>query len=278
MSAEKKGSTTWGPGSTPPPATVVRSFGPPPGPKPSCCAKAGPSVVSNYAPKGTKILDKVKACDDLLIYEAPFDPVNKPTKLIICAYDIFGFHSNTKEVCDVLAESTGFRVILPDFYRGDYWEETRSIQLMFSWVTYHGSWKTAKSDILNIIEHYKKEEGITSVGMFGFCWGGKMSTLAGIEIDDIRGIGLVHPSGVEIEEADRVNCPVILLPSRDEINLLPFRNKVLEKHGAGKAKHLRFDNMNHGFCAARGDFSKPDVRNAVDEVIRLLAEFFCEHL
>lgn len=91
-----------------------------------CCTSAG-KVESNYKPKGELTYGKVTKSHDLTIYEAPYDESNKPNKLLICAYDIFGFHPNTKEVCDLLATTadSGFRVILPDFYRGDYWSEER---------------------------------------------------------------------------------------------------------------------------------------------------------
>jgi len=209
-----------------------------------CCVKTPPSVSSHYTPKGHLHVGKVPNTGDLEIYEAPFDASKKPTSLIICAYDIFGFHPNTKEVCDNIALATGARVIMPDFYRGDYWSESRrwvkhnpkdsgsncvicsfnvafsSIQLMYSWVTYHGSWGQTKQDLINIIEFYKAHEGIHSVGIFGMCWGGKVSVWAGSEIPAIRCAGLIHPSGVSIDEADKIHCPVIVLPSRDEIDFV----------------------------------------------------------
>ena len=64
-----------------------------------------------------------KESKDLVVYESPFDPANKPTCLNICEYDTFGFHSNTKEFCDNLTMASGTRVIMPDFYRVDYWNE-----------------------------------------------------------------------------------------------------------------------------------------------------------
>lgn len=36
--------------------------------------------------------------------------------------------------------------------------------------------------------------------------------------------------------------------------------------------------MDHGFCAARGDFNNKDVRAAVDKIIELLGKFFDKHL
>jgi len=50
---------------------------------------------------------------DLPCYE-----VGQGEKAIIVVYDIFGFKNNrTKKVCDMISDH-GYRVILPDFFRG----------------------------------------------------------------------------------------------------------------------------------------------------------------
>jgi len=212
--------------------------------------------------------------DDLAVYEAPFK--NK-SRVIICAYDIFGFHENTKEVCDRLAEQGDFRVVLPDFYHGDYWREDRPTQLMYSWFNYTCSWEDARSNLKTLIQHYK-EDGATSFGIFGFCWGGKISVLAGTELPDIKCIGLVHPSGVKTTEANKVKCPVIILPSSEEHDLMPFRNIIVDRLGEDACVHHKFENMKHGFCAARGDFTDPATKQAVGEVIDHLDSFFNAHM
>ena len=75
---------------------------------PERCLKA-PPIKSDYTPSG--IMWKL---DDLEIYETK----NKTPKIIISAYDIFGFHVNTKQFADILAAEGDFRVIMPDFLRG----------------------------------------------------------------------------------------------------------------------------------------------------------------
>jgi hypothetical protein len=43
-------------------------------------------------------------------------------------------------------------------------------------------------------------------------------------------------------------------------------------------KYKRYNDMVHGFCAARGDFQDPAVAAAVGEVIAMTAEFFKANL
>lgn len=54
------------------------------------------------------------------MYEA-VDNINS-RRLLIAVYDIFGFeNSNMKQVTDRMAvQHGGFRVVLPDFFRGDH--------------------------------------------------------------------------------------------------------------------------------------------------------------
>lgn len=44
--------------------------------------------------------------------------------MLIAVHDLFGFsNNNMKQVTDHMAvQAGGFRVALPDFYRGDHWD------------------------------------------------------------------------------------------------------------------------------------------------------------
>lgn len=95
------------------------------------------------------------------------------------------------------------------------------METILKWIEANGNWqKTVKADVQRVIEHYKQTEGITSVGIFGFCWGGRTSLSAALEIDEIKAGGLVHPALVKNEEADSVKRPLILLPAKDDIDMV----------------------------------------------------------
>jgi dienelactone hydrolase len=73
----------------------------------SCCTI--PPVVSNYTPQGKDI-----DIGDMKVYVTGDEASDR---LLICAYDIFGVHPNTKQFCDKIG-SSGFQVVMPDFFRG----------------------------------------------------------------------------------------------------------------------------------------------------------------
>jgi dienelactone hydrolase len=76
--------------------------------------------------------------------------------------------------------------------------------------------------MLETIKFYKREFNVKSVGIYGFCWGGKITVYVASDSDfpELMGIGLVHPSRVSNEEADDVKVPAILLPSSDEPDMV----------------------------------------------------------
>lgn len=85
----------------------------------------------------------------------------------------------------------------------------------------NGNWnKTVKTDVQTVINHYKTTEGVSAIGVFGFCWGGRITLDAVIEIDEIKAGGLVHPSLIKNEEAESVKRPLILLPAKDEPDMV----------------------------------------------------------
>ena len=75
-----------------------------------CCTL--PAVESDYVATGKEV-----QLGDMIIYETG-DATSK--RLLISVYDIFGFHPNSKQLCDKIGQ-TGFRVIMPDFFRGSPW-------------------------------------------------------------------------------------------------------------------------------------------------------------
>jgi dienelactone hydrolase len=139
-----------------------------------------------------------------------------------------------------------------------------------------GNWNIAKIDLEKVLEYYKKD-GCTSFGIFGFCWGGKIACMASAEVADIKAAGLIHPSMINLEDADNVNCPMILLPTKDEPDMMPFYEKLQQRLG-GSCKHVRFDDMFHGFAGARGNLEDELNRKRVDEAISLIHEFCSQHV
>lgn len=147
-----------------------------------------------------------------------------------------------------------------------------------AFIAERGSWdKTVKQDMINVIEHYKKE-GITAIGIYGFCWGGKIGARAIAELDNVKGAALIHPSLLNKTDAEEAKAPVLFLPTKDEEDLTPFVEIVKANLGADNVEHHRFDDMFHGFCGARGDWKDELQSKRVNDAIALVHTFFKKHL
>jgi len=235
----------------------------------ACCSI--PQVVSNYEPKGT--VDEVEG---LKIYHTgPSDS----QAAIIAAYDVFGFHNNTKQFCDLLSKAINARVVIPDFFRGSVRPENR--EEMQTWIQQVGNWEKVSKD-LHLTVNYLKKSGAVRFGTIGFCWGGKIAIEAAKNADlSIFAAAAIHPSkGLVTEDAKDTHVPVALIPAQTDADMVPFM-ELLEKTDPAAFKrsvHRRFDDMHHGFAAARGDWSNPLQAQRTSEALAIVATLFKDNV
>lgn len=126
-----------------------------------------PPFTSDYTPTGTYFTVSVPDQPDLRVYSAgPADA----TKVLVCIYDIFALHQNTLQGVDHLAAASGFRVVLPDLFRGESWpvdnmppKEGR--QALTAWVQARGNWEKQIRPAVEATIAKVKEEGAVKIGV-----------------------------------------------------------------------------------------------------------------
>jgi len=236
------------------------------------------SVVGDYVPRG-----QVINIGNLPVYEVP-DNVNSG-RMLIHIHDIFGFSSpNLRQVADLMAlQQGGFRVVLPDFFRGESWDRNipvdpnntpPALQALLDRV---GNWElNVRQDLINVVRHYQSQ-GVQEFAIYGNCWGGRIATLAASELYmEFRASAFITPLHMTNALAPAVRIPLFLVPSRDEPDLLPFY-QVIRNNFGDYTGHLRFD-APHGFASTIGNFNDPIIQNNVNEVITSLGVFFARIL
>ncbi|XP_037045735.1 carboxymethylenebutenolidase homolog [Bradysia coprophila] len=233
------------------------------------------AIAANYTPLG-----QVVRIGDLPVYEYEVPNNQNRSRMLVGVYDIYGFaYENLKQVMDQMAEqSGGFRVVMPDFYRGESANPDHTQAERQEWLARVGNWDTiVKPDLINVVDHYKND-GVREFAIFGFCWGGSVAMQVSIELADrFKASGLVHPSGVSNETAVNVQIPMYLMPAQNDADMSQYYEVLQTKFG-DNCGHRRFTDMNHGFAGARGNFSDPLNRQRVDEVITTLGAFFDRNL
>lgn len=125
-----------------------------------------------------------------------------------------------------------------------------------------------------LAEKYLKEQGVEAATMVGFCWGAKMAVQLNVTHPLFVGTALIHPSFVDNSDAEKAGTPILAVPSKDEFDMTEFFNILSKKPFGDKCKHVRFDDVEHGFCASRGDYEDPLYAKRANDAIKLTVDFF----
>ncbi|CAM9138752.1 unnamed protein product [Heterosigma akashiwo] len=234
------------------------------------CACAGPPVASDYTPVG-----EIVNIDNVQTYV-----VGSSERAIVIIYDIFGFHNNTKQFCDKLSEM-GFTVAMADHFRGEPWSLENFPPADFAafqnWVAEKGSWDIVKTDLLRTVEHLREAKGCSKFGVLGFCWGGRNAMQAAAE-PTFSACGTAHPAFLQDDYAEAAQAPLIFLPSGDDPPTDSIQAILDGKPFGDKCVYRRFDDMHHGWCAARGDWAVPLQAQRASEALQLFGDFYKANL
>ena len=208
------------------------------------------------------------------------------TEALLVIYDIFGFFPQTLQGADILAHSDKehpYQVYIPDWF-GDKAAD-------ISWFPPTDDDKKAKLGKFFeeqaapppkierfgtiIKEAQEKNPNIKKWGILGYCWGGKVATLAAGNTDFFSAAAEVHPAMVDPNDAEKVKIPFILLASKDEPadDVKAFGEKLTG------VKHIEtFGDQIHGWMAARADLSDSNVRDKYELGYKKVLDFFHKNL
>ncbi|CAD6886092.1 unnamed protein product [Tilletia caries] len=210
-------------------------------------------------------------------------------KAIVATQDIFGQAPQTKQAADIVAAATGARVYLPDYFHGkpvpqnayppDNKEKEELIQNFFSGIAS----PPKNKEILINFGKTLKSQGATSVGAYGYCWGGKVTVLAAGPDTPFTAVSQIHPAMLSADDASALTVPIASYPSGDEAqdDIDAFQKAVEGNSNKGVKEGSVFHHykeMFHGWAAARADLEKSENREAFDAVYKELAAFFNKHL
>jgi len=231
-----------------------------------------PPCPSGYQPKGAMI--KLNGMDAYSV--GPRD-----AKLaIVFVYDIFGYHPGSLETMDKMAETVGARVVAPDFFDGkalatDQFPMKGGMPEFMAYLQAHASAEKCHSYMVKAHEALKGE-GHIYFGTAGLCWGARVCM--SVADKDLFNAGhvLMHPSFLKTEDARPVKTPICALPSKEELDMLPFMAVLQEAcpEAHKKSVHFRFDDMHHGWCGARCDWKDPHNSKRAQEALDHAKNFF----
>jgi len=222
------------------------------------CATAGEAICPG--PPGMGVVSRL---GNLPVYE-----VGSGDRVVIVLFDIYGFSpANTRANCDAFA-AAGFRVVMPDFFRGSGKGVDGFTKPSDPGVT---------RDLQRVVE-YVTEGGAQQIALFGFCWGGRQALLAAsCQLYSFSACGGCHCSGMGGPDGaymlEKVKCPVIILQGNNDPDLAPIVDVVIEKSFYSRCVLRKFYDQPHGFAGSRGDRRDPFVAAAARQAIQIGIDF-----
>jgi dienelactone hydrolase len=206
--------------------------------------------------------------------------------------DIFGFFEQTLQGADIMSSSDPekkCRVFIPDFFEGHpadiSWyppqteEQKQNLGNFFKTQAVPGK---ALARIPGILEEANKlAEGINGFkdwAIVGYCWGGKIAALAAGKDSPFQAAVQCHPAMLDSKDALNVKTPMAILASKDEATAeVQAYKENLDKMKIDNLV-VTFPTQIHGWMAARGDLSDPEVKREYENGYKTVLAFLHEHM
>jgi len=234
-------------------------------------------------------------------------PSNGSKKGVVVIHDIFGFSiPNTKYIVDHLA-TKGFVSVAANFYhRTGPWSESDALDgdkwnAFYSGIITPEFWTTFLTD-LKIATDFLHSEGCDSVGVIGFCWGGKATAVSAASDLGFKAAVSLHGAGHSADDVKNAHCPFLFLSVPNDFTFSDSAKADISKFieeskldggvkifdGVTREK-LRISSHNvekidkhkcscaDGFVV-RGDFSNAEVKAKADEAMEDTVVFLSKNL
>lgn len=131
----------------------------------------------------------------------------------------------------------GFQLSAPVFFKNggipeDAWGKPNGVM---DWIQANGDYeKNHIGEIVKAAVADLRRDGCTTVSIFGQCWGALMSVKAASEEGStFLCAGGPHPSFVTVDAVKNLKCPLIVLPSKDEPDMVRKTNMTRGRGDVG---------------------------------------------
>ena len=179
-------------------------------------------------------LYKIHGADVCLLLTSPDVAGSSQAKRgILVIYDVFGYYIQALKGADILAYdseelpdgSGDFQIFMPDFF-GDHPQDLANFPpkspKQFKAIYEFMKGPADPSKNVDLVGPFMKKvmqehQEIETWGIVGFCWGGKIAALVSQKDTIFKAAAQCHPSLLSNEDAGKVEIPMCILPSQDEV-------------------------------------------------------------
>ncbi|PWA01755.1 hypothetical protein BB558_002127 [Smittium angustum] len=165
---------------------------------------------------------------------------------------------------------------MPDFLRNDQsihqliGQQEKLMEIFYK----GGTYEAIKDDVKATKNHIKNVEGFDNVFIVGFYWGGEKDIATPAHNSFYKASALVHSSLLEPNDFKNVECPAILLSSKLEIDFNKDFAVTFAKTFGNLCYQQQFDDMEHGWCASRSDWSNILIASRANEAFSIIVANF----
>lgn len=124
--------------------------------------------------------------------------------------------------------------------------------------------------------------GAKHIGVVGFCLGSAITLNFSMANAIVKGNAMLHPSYVQmggnVQDLTKVQAPILMITTKDDPKkpydqVFDIVSKLPGSIGSKSVAH-RFEDMDHGFAGARGDWSSVEQAQRIREALQLCSNFF----
>jgi len=132
--------------------------------------------------------------------------------------------------------------------------------------------------VLGVVASHLESKGAKSIGILGFCWGGKVVLKSSTSEEKKIKCGCgIHPSLLEASDVEAVNVPQAFMPAGNDPPIDPVWQAFKQKPFHNKCFLKVFKECNHGWTL-RPQMADARAASLANEAISLAIQFFNKNL
>ncbi|KAG2219853.1 hypothetical protein INT45_000740, partial [Circinella minor] len=94
---------------------------------------------------------------------------------------------------------------------------------------------------INLTREWLETQGFIQSGLVGFCWGVHIAVKLIDEDSFFGGASLIHPSTINVKDAENAAAPILALPSKNEPDMTEYMKILAKKPFGAQCKYRRFE-------------------------------------
>ncbi|CAM6118299.1 unnamed protein product [Calypogeia fissa] len=187
------------------------------------------------------------------------------TKAIVLVSDVFGWKPPLLRTFADKIAAAGLVAVVPDYFRGDTMDLPKYATNRGAFLE-NNPFEPVVAETLTIIKGLK-DKGIKSVGIAGFCYGGKVATLVASKGTADAAV-LLHPSRITLDDMKQVKGAIAILSAEldkhSTVSDVDEWKQILESRNEVELFVKIYPGVDHGWTVRYDENDEKAVKSAYE--------------